>query len=149
MKKIRNRVFETNSSSCHSITIDNTNISYYTIYPDSEGIITLRGGEFGWEIADYNDPLTKAEYCAQSIVQSVYTPTDSLEFRDENKKEMLIKVIEEHTGAKVEFNALSLNDGYIDHQSNDVADEAFYSEENLKNFIFNRNSVLYTDNDNH
>ena len=69
---------------------------------------------------------------------------------DEEKKEMLVKVIKEHTGCnEVVFNALELNNGYIDHQSYGETSEAFSSEENLKNFIFNPGSNLHLDNDNH
>jgi len=44
--------------------------------------------------------------------------------------------------------------GYIDHQSIDVIDEIWSSDEatfkeNMKNFIFNPKCYLTTDNDNH
>ena len=40
-------------------------------------------------------------------------------------------------------------EGYIDHQSSDVADDAFETEDQLKHFIFNQDSCLTIDNDNH
>jgi hypothetical protein len=136
--KIRKSLFETNSSSTHSITIqeggDYTSIGH-------KGQIELTGGEFGWEWEVYRDPLTKANYCA------VYAAGD------EYKTEMLKEVISEHTGAEVKI--LAQKDDYdkgyhshIDHQSHDTAEKAFASSDSLKNFIFGVNSTLYTGNDN-
>jgi hypothetical protein len=143
-RKIRRGVFETNSSSTHSITISEGVLNdemLDTIIPNEDGVITLTGGEFGWEVEEYNDALTKANYCA---IDNAY---------DEEKMEMLNQVIEEQTGARLvvhEFddNWGSPNWSYIDHQSRGTSDEAFESKEVLRQFIFNKNSILYTDNDN-
>lgn len=62
MKNIRNKVFETNSSSTHSISISaNSKGLYDTIVPENK-VITLSGGKFGWEWSKFNDLLTKADY---------------------------------------------------------------------------------------
>lgn len=79
---------------------------------------------------------------------------------DEKMKEMLIDVIKKHTGAKeVKFD-FSLeyepdennNYSYIDHQSNlyESGDclRAFAGPNTLKEWIFNPESYLQTDNDN-
>ena len=136
--KIRKSLFETNSSSTHSITIQESG-DYTSI--KHNGRIELVGGKFGWEWAAYRDPETKANYCA------VYAAGN------ESKIEMLKEVISEHTGAEVEILAQTddydkPNYSYIDHQSSDTADDAFASRETLKNFIFGINSTLYTGNDN-
>ncbi len=150
MKLVRKGVFETNSSSCHSISIVGNSNILDKLYPNEEGNIIVKGGEFGWEIQNYNDPETKLSYCAQDIVQTSYPPKDTIEWKSEEKRDMLIKVIKDQTGCnEVIFDAHSLNDGYIDHQSSGTTDEAFFSEENLKTFIFNPSSSLHTDNDNH
>jgi hypothetical protein len=45
---IRHGVFETNSSSCHSISISEDSGGLLdVIYPNNDGIIELEGGEFG------------------------------------------------------------------------------------------------------
>jgi len=54
MKKrlIRQSVFETNSSSAHSISLGKDTGKQFlldTLYPDQNGTITLTGGEFGWD----------------------------------------------------------------------------------------------------
>lgn len=48
-KLIRNSVFETNSSSTHSITIGSYT-DFDTIIPDYNGNITVPTMEFGWQI---------------------------------------------------------------------------------------------------
>lgn len=143
IKQIRRNVFETNSSSTHSISIVGSEGMYDTILPDKKGNILLEGGKFGWEEMEYTDSLTKANYCA---VDNIY---------NEDRLNMLKEVIKEHTRCN-EVIILANKDSYdnpcysyIDHQSAGISSEAFTSKENLKNFIFGKNSVLFTDNDNH
>jgi hypothetical protein len=141
MKKIKKRigVFETNSSSNHSISIASADKQFVldtSFIPEEDGVLRIYGGEFGWEWDKINDARTKANYCA------VYSMYDSC------KSDMLSEVLQEQTGAiNVEF-AFSDGECYIDHQSNDVASDAFLSKETLRNFIFNLNSWLFTGNDN-
>lgn len=143
MKNIRHKVFETNSSSTHSISInENSNGILETIVPNEDGLIELFGGEFGWSWKKFNDSMTKANYCAVHSMN-----------HNPSLKEMLTSVIKEHTGAKEVIYSLSdeysnSNWSYIDHQSNGTAEEAFASEYKLKNFIFNSKSWLFTGNDN-
>ena len=149
-KLIRYGVFETNSSSCHSISIDENNKNFIAsdLYVDTNGYVTLTGGEFGWEQKEYFDALTKANYCAQDIYGYDWS-SDSYSL-DEYKKNMLIDVIKEQTGCDdVVFDLDSLRGGYIDHESHGTSYEAFQNKETLRNFIFNSNSYLETDNDNY
>ena len=130
---IRNKVFETNSSSTHSISIE-IGEEWDNIIPNQDGVIKLYGGEFGWEWRAYNDALTKANYCAVAC---------KLGQTSFNKRE-LKEVIKEYTGAtKVKFKF----DNYgIDHQSAETLEDLYVSD--LKDFIFNKSSYLYTGNDN-
>jgi hypothetical protein len=138
MKNIRRSVFETNSSSTHSITIS-CDVNMYDTIPVDEnyGTVTLKGGAFGRYWARYNDPMTKANYCAVFARGTSY-------------QHLFEQVIKEHTGAKdVIFDFKILEgpdydgDSYIDHNSEGVACEAFKSAELLKNFIFNPKSWLF------
>lgn len=150
MKNIRLNVFETNSSSTHSISISSSSKGVYDTLPVNKGKIVLSGGEFGWEWGKYNDALTKANYAAVFAVES----------KNQKLVEMLTDVLKKHTGAKkVEFNFSSEYDdpdgkqwAYIDHQSGpgEGGDgfKAFKSPEVLKEFIFNSESWLFTGNDN-
>lgn len=138
---VRSGVFETNSSSSHSISIDSSNLLYDSIKPNRDGYIILHGGQFGWTWEKFDDCLTKANYCAVFAM------------KDETRTEQLKRVIKEHAGAKDVIVSVSddyedSNYSYIDHQSLHVGAKAFESDETLKNFIFNRKSVLYTGNDN-
>jgi len=136
MKQIRRGVFETNSSSTHSISI-----AYGTPLLGSlevvDGIVTIHPDEFGWAVETYNDPESKASYCYTYCVNY-----------NLDKLSMLRRVIEAQTGAKVTF-VDNGDTGYIDHASLDIAAEPFKSDEALRQFIFSLSSVLYTDNDNY
>lgn len=133
--KIRKQIFETNSSSSHSITICNDIKNYVLDYidPDDDGSITLTGGEYGWQWDYFNDAREKANYCAQTF------------HNHEAELQLLTEVLIEQTGAdQIIFDLY----GYVDHDSDGVAFEAAINKETLKNFIFNKNSYLYLGNDN-
>lgn len=134
---IRRSVFETNSSSSHSVTIAGWPPKGKTdsLPVSGGGVCSIWPGEFGWEEDTFYDAETKASYCYM--------------YARENPDQMkqLENVIREQTGCKqVRFEE---GDGWIDHQSSDVAREAFASDDTLRAFIFNPDSVLRTDNDNH
>lgn len=132
MKNIRKKVFETNSSSTHSISISaDSDGMLESLFVDSEGVVTITGRDFGWEWKRYNDAKTKASYAAV----------------DRGCDKMLEEVIKEHTGAKrVDF--VGINNCYIDHESVGTSHEAFVNKETLKNWLFNPKSWLFTGNDN-
>lgn len=133
-KLIRSGVFETNSSSSHSISVADETKEFVldTIYPNQDGIVIVSGDEFGWEWFKHNDAQTKASYAAQQFMNN----DDALE--------TLKEVIMEQTGADdVEF--VGLDNGYVDHYSCGIVEQ---SKDWLKNFIFNKNSWLFGGNDN-
>ena len=141
MKQIRSNVFETNSSSSHSICVawDKEGI-IDTIAPDKDGVIVLSGGTFGRETEIYYDAITKANYCA-------------VDYHDDpTMLQMLIEVIKEHTGASevrlhITTDYRSANFSYIDHQSQGTCNNFLDDKESLKSFIFNPASYLQTCND--
>ena len=96
MKKrlIRTSVFETNSSSCHSVSVaDETKpFIFDTIYPDLDGKIVIKGGEYGRGIfTRHNDVKTKLSYALTSTLYGV----------DEN---ILKEIVKEQTGCEdIEF----------------------------------------------
>lgn len=127
-KIIRENVFETNSSSSHSVSIcSDKNFILDTILPDQNGIISVSKRDFGWEIKKYNDAYTKLQYA----------------YTDGVSKDLLKEILIEQTGCvDVIFNE---NDGYIDHSSKGTSPTI---KEELRNFIFSKNSWLFTANDN-
>lgn len=146
MRTIRENVFETNSSSSHSISLSDPSINndgmMDTIPLDKNGDIVLSGGEFGWQWEKFSDALTKANYCAVYAVL----------YRDDLINQ-LIDVIKDQTGANNVILDISddynkTNWSYIDQDSFDVAAAAFGSNDVLRRFIFNKKSILYLGNDN-
>lgn len=72
MQQIRKSVFETNSSSTHSISISSHG-DIELVTPDDEGNINVDIGQFGWEEEIHSDFATKASYLATqwwSIINS-------------------------------------------------------------------------------
>ena len=133
----RNNVFETNSSSTHSITvIDNSRIieNDGTIRADDDGNVYIYLGQFGWEVESYDDNLTKARYA----LTDNYWSKDTLD--------LIIEAIKSVIDCK-EVIILDEEDGYVDHQSAGTSE--FYSVDEYVNFIFNPNVILNTDNDNY
>jgi len=61
----RQAVFETNSSSTHSLSISSSSTDLLDTLPlNEQGEVVLNGGQFGWEVEDYSDAGTKASYAA-------------------------------------------------------------------------------------
>lgn len=134
-QNIRRGVFETNSSSTHSISIASTEGLLDVLTPDEHGNIYINGdGEYGWEVESYNNVGSKADY---ALIDQQSNP---------DRLEMLKRVIEQQTGGTVILNYEP--SGYIDHQSHGTTNEAFESEETLKTFLFSKNSWICTSNDN-
>ena len=135
MKKlVRNSVFETNSSSAHSISLAKDDMDFVmdTIYPDQDGKILVLGCEFGWGWEKFNDSMTKLAYVFQD--------------QGSNSFDMIVEVVKEQTGAlEVVFDE---NGGYIDHEGCGKAQEVCSNKESLRQFIFNKNSWLFIGNDN-
>jgi len=141
MENIRQELFETNSSSSHSIAINSaTNGLYDTIVPSKDGTITLNGGFYSREWKKSNDPLFKLNYAAVS-----------LSYQDPCALDLLCDVVCKHTGAKlvkVNINT-DWKDGNseVDHQSQGKFREEFSNEDSLKEFIFSPNSWLFLGGD--
>lgn len=127
MFNIRKGVFETNSSSTHSICIPKEKP-----VEQKEVIVTL--GEYGWE--DGSDRLADYFYTAVKL------------FEREEELERILKAI----GIKLTVtnpNAVSYDDYYIDHYDgcSDFVEAAFNDVDLLIRILFS-DAVVYTGNDN-
>ena len=75
MKQIRNNIFETNSSSTHSISLTNMssdilNFEQLDSYVDpADHYIHIEFGEFGWGYDEYVDAYTKLQYLLTMIME--------------------------------------------------------------------------------
>jgi len=153
-KQIRPKVFETNSSSSHSLVIADTGDLMPIPFSESimeNGIVTIYSGEYGWEIERYNSVYDKMSYLYTDAM--LYSDaTDTPDPESNNKLRMLIEAIKEHTGCDVEFERSGgyWPYGYIDHQSVGLCSDVWSRGiEGVKQFVFNPNSYFETDNDNH
>lgn len=164
MESLRKCTFETNSSSCHSITFEDDEAEDQ----DELYFKVLGEGDFGWTEEYLTDPLTKMNYALIAYSYMCESPEDRKSVFDEIKR-----VFSNH-GVTVDFNedawtekpaiyfekdsweerATAHTAGYIDHQSvkrDDVQRLALMFKEDpdsLYHFVFGK-SVIHTDNDNH
>jgi hypothetical protein len=139
---VRRSVFESNSSSSHSITIAPKGNFIEKPYGYKDKSVILRGGKFGWGIETIGDWEGKANYCA-------------VEFQDDDEvREVLEELIKEQTECYcVVFDFTDSYSGpnwsYIDHQSRGTVRNLIGTEkEALRTFIFG-DAKLLIDNDNH
>jgi len=199
MKQIRQSVFETNSSSTHSISIHGIG-DIEMIKPNEKGQIVIGLNVFGWDGGHQFDFDSKASYLVTAmwesaikekamgnallegiISKSFYNEilngsysNDGAYHNDwkfdyqkffidgcdaENNTKMLneyianinpnykklIDVIKEQTGAS-DVLIQPRCSGCIDHQSRGTDSEAY---EDLRNYLFNKESFVDIDNDNH
>lgn len=143
MKTIRQSVFETNSSSCHSFSITNERKFDPKRYPR---IRVSGSGEYGWSGPDVETPDDHLDY---ALVAGNYIFGEGL--RD--KLPAIQEYFEEH-GVIVDFDFDREPSGYIDHQSGPSEDEdsrrignMLDDPEELFNFVFS-GSVISMGNDN-
>lgn len=137
-KKIRQSVFETNSSSTHSICI----ASQPEIQlPQS---IHFEFGEFGWETRTLDSVSEKASYLytglrANNRMQDFEDITEIL-----SKKGIRVTAQDPKPGAR------SYDDGYVDHadELEEFLDGVCSDEQKLMSFLFSPLSFILTGNDN-
>lgn len=152
MKQIRKSVFETNSSSTHSICIAK---DVELIIPKS---IHFEFGEFGWEYNTLRSISEKASYLYTGlIVQNRNQDTEQIFDTLRNKgidvtAEKPLTEIRSYTnldGELVEYN-YSENTGYVDHsyKLTNFLNAICQDENKLMNYLFSDLSFIITGNDN-
>ena len=134
MKTIRNNVFETNSSSTHSLCIGCGEKEFPTL--NKNGNVEIRLSTYGWEEDVYYDLEDRMSY----VFSYLY---DTREYHEDLFEE-LINYIKENTGANdVEFTDTEWC--YVDHGSEHMT----LTFDWLIDFMFNKGGSFTTDNDNH
>ena len=160
MRQIRRGVFETNSSSCHSITFCGRGELEPNCMPiDKNGYIHAHFSEFGWEVDDYYDQQSKLSYLLTMAahLNGCYPYC----YKRVEQEEMIEKFIETDDFKRISDEIadyadcrgviLDYSEGYIDHQSvdNDSLDEFLaWNNTNILDFVFG-GVVVHTDNDNY
>lgn len=124
MKSVRRNVFETNSSSMHSISYTNGDYSYELISEggDEDDVLYISLGEYGWEWVTYDEPTDRLRYlltnlaCTEGLNQYGYSDSDDKEeFENLDEFRDVVDAVVSHTSYKdVKIKSLV---GYVDHQS--------------------------------
>lgn len=171
MKKIRRNVFETNSSSSHSVTIykDRDSVTWHKsldLDMNWDDRYEISFGEFGWGPDTYCLPNNKLSYLVTMIAM---TSGEYPWCCNESELKEIIERVENHedflelsesissylrsNGDYCKGLSIKVEEGYIDHQSyeyysnlQDFLDDYGVSAEE---FVFNPAIVLEIDNDNH
>jgi len=131
MKKVRFGMFETNSSSVHTLSFSNR-ISNDEDIDCREVTIVLGIGEYGWGYEVLTTPLEKMDYLA---IETQYS---------EDKKERLLEAIKQkYPNINITFDYT----GEIDHQSEGDVWNGLESED-IFTFLFGESKItLKNDND--
>lgn len=139
--QVRKSIFETNSSSTHSVVIAPEGADF-VMPKDLPDVIKLESDEFGWEQKSYMDFFSRLSYAF----------TYAINYSREEDVDNLRKIVTEFTGKETEMEE-GKEHGYIDHQSVEgrmgQIEEAFKDAATLKRFLFGKGSSFETDNDNH
>ena len=149
-KQIRKSVFETNSSSSHSLTMAPEDLVAQPFSDEvlRSGKLPIVVGDYGWEWYRYYSPEGKIAYLVTQITNgdTLLGPGITEELREEyDAFDMLFRVVKQHTGVEIEVLPSTPS---IDHQSVGEGMALFVDEEKLRNFLFSPNSYVQTGNDN-
>lgn len=168
MRKIRTGVFETNSSSSHSIALNTIPRSgrynsVFGIEPDENGYIHAELGEFGWGYDVLYNTLDKLSYVLTIAISSMGDSIKSAEdFYQTEDFKMIQECVKEHgVNGLIVDNVIVVNKygdrtwteygGYIDHQSQFGSVQGFLDAYGitLEELIFTDKYNIIIDNDNH
>ena len=162
MKQIRNSVFETNSSSTHSVSIRHMESGIGIIDVESDNKVHITFGEFGWEVDSYNDARTKLSYLVTMVAEFEHldiwcsSPWDEDTLNDVLMDSEDFRTLNAIVAERCDCDGIWVDssEGYIDHQScedynciQDFIDD--WGIDSVEDFIFCTNITLHTDNDNH
>lgn len=168
----RHGVFETNSSSCHSLSLHsdaNQNNLFDDFYIHEDGKLFFYTDEYGWGMAKLDSFGEKLSYVMTYCITNYRYEDfmfvlkilhDVTQFQSLYYEDNLLVGTWDDDAEQVKFaNDFDLynffkyvNDdtySYIDHQSIDLLDDVIKDEEKLKSLLFCKESYITTDNDNH
>lgn len=155
--QIRENVFETNSSSSHSLTITKDDMLIHN-FPDEElsnGQVNILLKSFGWEQERLYTPSNKASYMLADCLDDDFKKTlsgrdgsfenlrDSI-VENSSRGALVIEAIEAHTGCEVFIQG---GDCYVDHQSVGTSYQIPEEIDDITHFLFS-NSCITLGNDN-
>lgn len=148
MRKIRKEVFETNSSSVHSLVISNDGLEKSNLKLNKEGKIEITFGSFGKDFNIYSSQYDKLSY----LITLLYYISNGFNYEsiyDNYEFKLVEEAICEYTGAKG-IKILTKYKPEIDHQSQPyygIEIVNVYNKDEIINFVFNKYISLKTDCD--
>lgn len=156
MHWIRAGVFETNSSSSHSMKLNSEDIiqSPFPAETLRKGEIEVTIGEFGWEWARYYRPENKLSYLLTQMTSGETVLPEGMSAQERARQlreeytdfDRACSIVEEFTGCRI---TVPHGSGYVDHDSRGVGMELFHrSDEDIRQFLFSDQCYFETGNDN-
>ena len=138
MKQIRKNVFETNSSSCHSLVISKDNYgpehipAYLNFNADKD---------YGWERSCYSSTEDKASYLYTAMLDCDMG-AQAKEFKRKLEEDFKIKIFVPDYKRETSKS--------VDHAGELIPfiNEILEDDDKLKRFLFDPRSCIYTGNDN-
>lgn len=145
----RRYVFETNSSSVHTITIDSSGLEKSKLPLGKDHKVVAHFGNFGKDYCVYREQSQKLSYLVSQLYYCCGYSSDTIEdsYAFKNIEEALIEYIPRCEGLRI----TRVPEPEIDHQS--VWESEYdgpvnlYSKKSIINFIFNKYVSLTTDHD--
>ena len=157
MLQIRKNVFETNSSSTHSLVISNKERSYDYNLPVEDGVLTIPFGEFGWGPDILSTPIEKLSYLITDRIDLYDLPEDIKDDEDAvqaliMESEPICEIVDaiKYACPEVKEVRFEVGDswhpfGYVDHQSCGTSREDGLSIEEI---AFSNKVIIMIANDN-
>lgn len=146
-QQIRRDVFETNSSSSHSLVLGQGQALSATLPKKflRTGTAAIRVGEYGWEWMRYYTVINKASYLLTHITSGDVSDSTAEICRQYPRAAWLVEIFKEAFEVTLEFEESS---GYIDHESVGCAESALRSKDAMKAFLLDDTAYVVTGNDN-
>lgn len=161
MRQIRRNVFESNSSSSHSLTVNKRGCTGKLIVNEETNKVITYFDEFGWGYEVYTNPAGKLSYLVTMLVETNCDCTSMEELCETEDFKLINDAVAEHChcdGILIdeEITACDWNKeynehaGYVDHQSVMPITELLDMYGcTVTEFIFDPGVKLIIDNDNH
>jgi hypothetical protein len=162
--QIRDGVFETNSSSSHSVTIDRSEVIAIDLPKDvlREGVlrVQLSSKDYGWGWTRFRRPENKIAYMLiqyaggylPSEAENLQAGDDHADiFRENVRCAWFLSTIERATGCRIEVTRETDDTtwGYVvDHQSIGNGVDEINDDDDILRLVFGKNSFIETGNDN-
>ena len=145
MKTIRKSIFETNSSSTHTLVITNSDIL------NLQDSLSFKFGEFGWEFEEYSTPEERASYMWTYFVYEYYDYDKKSYEKAYEWRDKIIDILESK-GIECYFDDPETEDtGYIDHgfELKGLFEDMIDNDNaQLMRYLFGSGTAIYTGNDN-